>query len=802
MKLRFSIKYRFLAIMLLILIMVSAVGLLTYQGFVKVLDNAKESGKSYPVLNTTKNLIFQLTQAENEVKTYTLTQDSIFLDQYDKYAKQIKIELKNLEFDMIKTEMSKAPLDSLKILVNKKLTIYDSLLVLQNEFRVQKALQKVTKSIDDVAEKVTTEEESDDERKWRLFKSRKKNPVITRTEMRVDYDAVKNNLEAIQNTETSREEEQLLKEFSLLQKDNFYSNEIQKIIVILENQKIVLDKKRTAETSQIIRGANTQIVIFCLIITILLIITSATIIRYITRSTRYRKVLKKARNEARNLAKAKEHFVATVSHEIRTPMNIISGFADQLSSTKLNKEQKDHLQTIISASSHLLKLINEVLDFTKLQNYKLKLEANPFNIRHAVKDVEGLMSPLANAKKIDLEFQMTDNIPEIVIGDSVRLSQILINVVSNAIKFTDDGIVSVSISSVDLDDDFVTLEFSVTDTGIGMSHDKVERVFEAFEQAEVSTTRTYGGTGLGLSITKKLIELHEGSVEVHSAEEVGTEVLIEIRYPIGHLDSVNVIETQKSITPDFSQYNVLIADDEPFNRKLLATILTKYNTKISEAKNGKEAIFLAERTHFDLILMDARMPEMNGIEAAKGIKNTTLNTETPIIALSAAVSEEDKKGYKNAGMAGFVPKPFKEELLIATMQQLLSSLATNPVQQSESKEKLALDFSELKSISNGDTKFYVEMLETFSESTQTGVQQIKIHLRENQIDQIAAIAHKISSPCKHLEANELYKTLKKIECLAKVSFETSDELEKLIEHVENECENVIQKVSIELNKTK
>lgn len=235
MKLRFSRKYRFLAIMLLILIMVSAVGLLTYQGFVKVLDNAKESGKSDPVLNTTKNLIFQLTQAENEVKTYTLTQDSILLDQYDKYAKQIKIELKNLEFDMIKTEMSKAPLDSLKILVNKKLTIYDSLLVLQNEFRVQKALQKVTKSIDDVAEKVTTEEESDDERKWRLFKSRKKNPVITRTEMRVDYDAVKNNLEAIQNTETSREEEQLLKEFSLLQKDNFYSNEIQKIIVILEN---------------------------------------------------------------------------------------------------------------------------------------------------------------------------------------------------------------------------------------------------------------------------------------------------------------------------------------------------------------------------------------------------------------------------------------------------------------------------------------------------------------------------------------------------------------------------------------
>lgn len=801
MKLQLSIKYRFLAIMILILFMVSTVGLLTYQGFVKVLDNAKESGKSDPVLNTTKNLIFELTQAENEVKTYTLTQDSIFLDQYDDYAKQIKVQLKNLEFDMIKTKMSKAPLDSLKTLVNKKLVIYDSLLVLQNEFRVQKALQKVTKSIDDVAETITTQEE--DERKWRLFKSRKKNPIPTKTEIRVDYDAVKNSLEAIQSSETTREEEQLMKEFALLQKDNYYSNEIQKILVILENQKVIIDKKRTKETSEIIRGANAQIIIFCIIITVLLIITSATIIRYITRSTRYRKVLKKARNEARNLAEAKEHFVATVSHEIRTPMNIISGFTDQLSNTELDKEQKDYLQTIISASSHLLKLINEVLDFTKLQNYKLKLEANPFNIRQAIKEVEALMTPLANAKKVDLEFQISQDIPEVVIGDSVRLSQILINVVSNAIKFTHDGIVSVSISSVELDDDFVTLEFSITDTGIGMSQDKVERVFEAFEQAEISTTRTYGGTGLGLSITKKLIELHEGTVEVHSAEDVGTEVLIEIKYPIGDLKS-NEIDQQKRITKtDFSEFTVLIADDEPFNRKLLATILNKYNTKIFEANDGKEAISMSKEKQFDLILMDARMPEVNGIEATKEIKNTDLNSNTPIIALSAAVSEEDRRGYKNAGMSGFVAKPFKENLLIATMQQLLSDRESvsfsTPITE---KEKDKLDFSELKSISNGDTKFYREMLETFSESTKTGIQQLKLNLKENQIDQVAVIAHKISSPCKHLEANYLYKTLKKIEHLANVSIEHSEELEKLLEQAEIESEKVIKQVTNELNQSK
>lgn len=782
--------------MILILIMVSTVGLLTYREFVKVLDNAKESGKSDPIVSTTKNLIFSLTQAENKVKTYTLTQDSVFLGQYHKYNKDIRVRLKTLEFEMRRTNIKDVPLDTLKDLVQKKLDVYDSLLILQNEFRVQQALQKVTQSIEDVKEEITTTEE---EKRFLFFKRRKKNQATPQTEIRVDYDEVKNNLQQIQSDETSREEQQLQKEFALLQQDRNYTDKIQKILNTLENQSLIHDKERAAETKRIVQNANMQVIIFCVIISILLIFTSATIIRYITKSTRYRKVLKRAKNEAESLAQAKEHFVATVSHEIRTPMNIISGFTEQLSNSKLNPQQRDQLQTVIKASSHLLNLINEVLDFTKLQNYKLQLEANDFYIREVIQEVQDLMTPLAEAKAIDLEFNIADSVPEVVVGDPIRLSQILINVTSNAIKFTNEGMVSVSVSSIMNENNQAMIEFSVTDTGIGMSEDQIARVFEAFEQAEISTTRTYGGTGLGLSITKKLIELHNGRVDVHSRQGVGTEVLIELPYQIGDASNIQDESQISSDQLDLSDYLILVADDEPFNRKLLVTILNKYNTEIIEVTNGREAIDAAARRKFDLILMDARMPMIDGVSASKEIRKEGENTETPIIALSAAVSPEDRAEYENAGMNGFVPKPFKEATLINKILEMLNVARPKDDEGIEITDMNGnLDFTELKSLSNGDQDFYIEMLETFITGTADGIEKMKEAFGDNDMQTVSNLAHKISSPCKHLNAMALYSTLKEIENLAGESPEEKNTIENLIQKANDQAVIILEEVRIEL----
>lgn len=814
MKMKFSITQGFLAIMILILALVSTVGFLTYREFVKVLENAEDSGKPDPTVALTKNLIFSITDAENKVKTYTLTEDTLFLAQYKSVRSDINEQLNALEKTNFGTVREKRQLDTLTHYVSNKLGIYDSLLVLQNEYRVQQALEKVNQSIEGAVQEVPTrakpaqvassvpEKEAEEERKFLFFKLKKKKKKNRRrknetdtepeqesvaaveepipTEIRVDYEMVKSNLAEIQNSEISREEQQLLEEFHLLQMDKWYSQRISDILSEMEDQGLARDKKRAEVTQGIVQKANIQIIIFCVLISILLVITSYAIIRYITRSNRYRKVLKRAKNEAESLAKAKEHFVATVSHEIRTPMNIISGFTEQLSHSELNKQQRDQLETVIKASSHLLQLINEVLDFTKLQNYKLELEAQNFDLRETMSEVEDLMKPLAEDKGIDLEFVISKQVPNYLIGDAIRLSQILINVTSNAVKFTHEGIVTVNVQVLQVNNTTVILEFAIADTGIGMSPDKLKRVFEAFEQADASTSRTYGGTGLGLSITKKLIELHNGTVQVHSKEGVGTEIVIELPYKIGRMQDEDQEEVDSGILFSLKNRSILVADDEEFNRKLITTILSKYSAQCTEAENGNEAVKLAQTNSFDLILMDARMPELNGIDATKLIRNQEHNTNVPIIALSAAVTDEDKNAYKEAGMNALIGKPFRESELIKTMVEQLE-----PDTNKTNMDSNTIDFDGLKSLSGTDDNFYFEMLETFVRGTRNGINEMKEHFAAGAVSKMGEVAHRISAPCKHLDAMALYKSLKALE-------EASDEQESDHQKLETLLEDAIR----------
>jgi signal transduction histidine kinase/FixJ family two-component response regulator len=827
MKVKFSITQGFLMVMLLILALVSAIGFVTYLEFVKVLDNAKESGKPDPTVALTKNLIFSVTDAENKVKTYTLTEDSLFIVQYQTIRSKINDQLSVLDTIQFSSPKERSQLDTLSKYVQFKLDIYDSLLLLQNEFRVQQALERVNKTIEGAVEEVpsfvqpstdnlseTTEAETEEERKFLFFKlksrskrNRRKDteeepaptlvaaPEEIPTEIRVNYETVKNNLAQIQNSETTREEQQLMQEYQLLELDKLYSAQLSKILAQLENKGLKRDQKRGAKTKTIVQKANIQIVIFCVLISVLLVITSYVIIRYISRSNRYRKILKRAKNEAESLAQAKEHFVATVSHEIRTPMNIISGFTEQLSHSSLDKQQRDQLETVIKASSHLLQLINEVLDFTKLQNYKLELESRNFKLRETIHEVRDLMTPLAADKEIDLEFIVAKDAPNILLGDSIRLSQMLINVTSNAVKFTEKGMVSVTVTPLQIGDKVAILEFAITDTGIGMSPEKMERVFEAFEQAEASTSRTYGGTGLGLSITKKLVELHNGSVEVHSKENVGTEIVIEIPYTIGEMDNEEIKDSANRLHPTIRKKRILVADDEVFNRKLIVTILNKFEAIVEEAENGNQAVELAMNNKYDLILMDARMPQLDGVDATKAIRLEGLNADTSIIALSAAVTSEDKKAYYRAGMNTVLGKPFRESDLLKVMSEQLSDKDTKKME-----ETIALDFEGIRSLSGDDDSFYVEMLETFIRGTHNGIEEMNQLRIEGNIKRVGEIAHRISAPCKHMEATALYEVLKEIEHISQTETPSPEQVEELLTLASRRSEATIKTVQQELNR--
>lgn len=800
-RIKLNIKQKVWIASFIMLLLVTAVGFLTYQEFSKVLENARNSGKADPVVNTTKKLLQQLDKAEIQVKTYSLTKDSLYLDHYEECIGHIEEELLALDVQRKTTQIKRVPFDSLETLVYLKIELLDSLIVLQNEFRVGQALTRVSESIESaVIEEETPQAEK---QRKRLF-NRKKNtpPPPATTEMRMDYQEVSRGLDKIRASETAREETQLQQELSLLKVDKSYERAIQEILGQLEKEGLELVKINTAETERIVDRAETQILLFCILLSLLVLAMGYTILRYITRSNRYRKVLKRAKTEAESLAMAKEHFAATVSHEIRTPMNIISGFAEQLSHSNLNAQQRDQLQTILKASSHLLNLINDVLDFTKMQNYKLELDAKPFAIRETIQEVQDLMKPLADARGVDLECRVEDSVPAILIGDNIRFSQMLINLVSNAIKFTHEGLVSLVVDTTQVENGYAGLEISVADTGIGMSQDQLGRIFEAYEQASQSTTRTYGGTGLGLAITKKLVDIHHGEISVHSKLGQGTEILLELRYPIGDSSMIEQDARVNSEDLDLSALHLLIADDEPYNRKLLVTILKKYKARYVEATTGRQAVELAGRMKFDIILMDARMPEMDGLSASRAIRSESLNKNTPIIALTAAVSPEDQHNYAEAGMNGFLAKPFKATQLLQLIQKHKQAEMPDGTRKEEPEKSIQnIHFEHLKNLSGNDPTFYTEMLETFIRGTQKGLSELEEAFHQKNIEQLQHIAHRMCAPCKHLEADILYSLLKTLELEARELLKEGI-LHTHLDAIQKAAEEVLSAVTNELKHTR
>jgi len=385
------------------------------------------------------------------------------------------------------------------------------------------------------------------------------------------------------------------------------------------------------------------------------------------------------REEAENAAKIKQEFLANMSHEIRTPMNAIMGM------TKLALQQQEglndvhlkYLNGINKSAENLLVIINDILDFSKIEAGKMELEQVPFSIKDAVNNVYDTLRFRAEEKSLLLTVKFDDNIHEWVIGDSVRLNQILLNLAGNALKFTEKGGVTIHVKEESNDGDNATLLFEVVDTGIGIAQDKINSLFESFTQASSDTTRKYGGTGLGLSISKKLVEMHSGTIGARSVFGEGTTFFFTLVYPIskevqGHAADKQVEDLQ------LSDLRILLVEDNAFNQMVAVDTLESAitNVTIDVAENGQEAVdkisFFEENSWaegrpfpYDVVLMDMQMPVMDGLEATRAIRKLSPKLSgIPIIALTAnAIKEETEKCYV-AGMNDFVTKPFDTELLL------------------------------------------------------------------------------------------------------------------------------------------
>ncbi len=368
----------------------------------------------------------------------------------------------------------------------------------------------------------------------------------------------------------------------------------------------------------------------------------------------------------------KQQFLANMSHEIRTPMNAVSGMTDLLLDKDPRPDQENYLQVISRSSDILLHIINDILDLSKIEAGKLELEHIDFSLADTIRQVKETLSIKAEEKGLQLLSHIDEKTPPVLVGDPYRLNQVLINLGGNAIKFTETGSVNIDVNTTETNNENVTLKFSVEDTGPGIPEEKLQRLFESFNQVHSSDTRKYGGTGLGLSISKQLVELQNGNISVDSKEGYGTTFSFTISYPLGSEQRLNerVHKEQKADGSVLAGLSILLADDNEYNRMVAREALQlKADVTIDEALNGEEAISMLEQKHYDVILMDVQMPVMNGLDATRHIRNKlpVPKSNTPIIALTASMLRTDLDKCKEAGMNSYVPKPFKTWQLITAI---------------------------------------------------------------------------------------------------------------------------------------
>ncbi|UQD56515.1 hybrid sensor histidine kinase/response regulator [Flavobacterium sp. K5-23] len=505
--------------------------------------------------------------------------------------------------------------------------------------------------------------------------------------------------------------------------------------------------------------------------------------------------LVKAKNIAEESVRVKEQFLTNMSHEIRTPMNGIIGFTKILEDTKLDNDQRQSVEAIKTAGNNLMIIINDILDFSKIEANKMTFEAVDFSLSKLVNSVIELLSPVSNDKKIKLISHINPQIEDVIIGDPTRLSQILINLVGNAIKFTDKGYVELIVDSENAPDIETSIRFTVVDTGIGIEQKKIDLIFESFNQASNETSRKFGGTGLGLTITRRLIELQGGTITVKSEISKGSEFSFAIQYKKGQK---NIIESSnndnKPLSSEFlKDIKILLVEDNMLNQLLAVKVFQKWNKEIDIADNGLIAIDKINSNNYDIILMDVQMPEMDGNELTSYIRsNMGMKANVPIIALTAHATVGEEMRCLNNGMNDYLSKPFDFKVLLEKLRKSLS----NSGKIKEAKNKLGestkiIDFKYLNEFADGDIDFIQNMVALFIQNTPKTLDKIIESNIKDDLNELKNEVHKLKSSVSLLG---IEKAMNYIEVIENELVENplSDKRKKAVDNLKIICNKAIE----------
>lgn len=516
----------------------------------------------------------------------------------------------------------------------------------------------------------------------------------------------------------------------------------------------------------------------------------------------------KAKELAENSKKAKDRFLANMSHEIRTPMNAIVGMTEMLEDNNLNHEQKECVNVIKLSADNLLAIINDILDFSKIESGKITFEKQPLKLRKVIDEIIQTLHFTISKKSIVLNYSIADNVPLIIIGDVVRLRQILLNLCSNAIKFTERGSVRIDVQLKEQMDKDDTILFTVADTGIGISEDKQQIIFESFAQASENTTRKYGGTGLGLSITKQLVELQGGAIFVKSKQNEGSQFSFTLTFKRGKEEELALDEKGKMYAyTGLEGIKVLLAEDNSMNQMLAKKILNKWNLQYDIAANGKIAIEKLAQADYDIILMDMHMPEMDGYRATKYIREKMNPPKSliPIIAVTAnaIVGEEEK--CLAAGMNSYISKPLDKQKLYQKMLELIRKnvvqevLKTNIEAENETdvENKKYTDLTYLRELAEGSSEFIIDMINSFIADTPKTLNDMDNAYAEKNWPALKVIAHTMKSTADFIGIHTIKEKVRAIEMYAAAK-DDNQQLSPLIEKTKFACIKALEELKNEI----
>src|SRR6056297_3330688 len=523
-----------------------------------------------------------------------------------------------------------------------------------------------------------------------------------------------------------------------------------------------------------------------------------TIIKEITIRKKRENELKKALQEAESSKIVKEKFLANMSHEMRTPLNGILGMTQLLEGKDLDEENADYVEEIKLSAENLLAIVNDILEFNFLKSTHFKLENRKFNIRKLLRQVVDNIRNQTEEKGLDLELVISENVPEYLVGDSVRISQIVMNILSNSIKFTKDGEIAIIVTNRDTENGKIPIELKIKDTGIGIPESMINNIFESFSQASKSTSYKFGGTGLGLSLVKQLVGYMGGKIDVESKEGEGTSVYLQIPFYLP--EKADGFKTLKSSTADskresFSGHKILIVDDYTVNRRIVKGMMKKLGVDADEAEDGSVALEMVDQNDYSAIFMDVHMPGMGGLEATRRIREHDKKSkkDVPIIAITASVLDRDIEECKQAGMDGFIAKPFTYDELYNSFKEFIKNGRSSNTT-AQSNDSSGIDLKNLYELTGGDEDLLKEIMELFLDQTPGLMSNVVSHFKSKEYDQVKEFSHTLKPTFTYVGMEKATELAEQIELLAGENNPDTKKLEKLINELNLICTQAIDKV--------